>query len=33
MRRWQFVAANLNRMAMGEPLENQVFEGTAKTGG
>lgn len=32
-RRWQFVAANLNRMAMGEPLKNQVFEGTAKTGG
>ena len=32
-RRWQFVAANLNRMAMGEPLKNRVFEGTAKTGG
>ncbi len=27
-RRWRFVAANLDRLAQGEPLQNIVFEGT-----
>lgn len=29
-RRWQFVAANLDRLARGEALENIVFEGTGQ---
>jgi phosphoglycerate dehydrogenase-like enzyme len=31
-RRWKFIASNLNRMTNGEPVENQVFEGTSKAG-
>lgn len=30
-RRWLFVAANLDRLARGEPLQNVVFEGTRDT--
>lgn len=29
-RRWQFVAANLDRLARGEPLQNIAFQGTGK---
>lgn len=29
-RRWRFVAANLDRLARGEPIQNAVFQGTGR---
>ena len=29
LRRWNFVAGNLDHLARGEPLDNVCFEGTA----